>query len=153
VGNGQAQFSPAYPTKAPHTTTIRLPDLSNTRAQRTPSILPKALSRTDVDQRRQFITLLGGTAVTTENYNRLPAAASELNPRRPDESYSDDRAESFRQAGLYGGRILKGEKPADLPVQQPTKFTFAINLSAAKTGLSSNTRVTIGAASPAVTTP
>ena len=47
-------------------------------------------------------------------------------------SYSDDRAESFRQAGLYVGHILKGEKPADLPVQQPTKFTFAINLSTAK---------------------
>jgi putative ABC transport system substrate-binding protein len=47
-------------------------------------------------------------------------------------SYSDDRAESFRQAGLYVGRIRKGEKPAALPVLQPTKFQFAINVSTAR---------------------
>jgi putative ABC transport system substrate-binding protein len=79
-----------------------------------------------VSRRDQLVALATHYRIPTIHFDPAFTTAGGLM------SYSDDRIESWRQAGLYVGRILKGEKPADLPVLQPAKFEFAINLKTAK---------------------
>jgi putative ABC transport system substrate-binding protein len=72
--------------------------------------------------------------VSLAMYHRLPAiyAQREFADVGGLVSYGPDLADQLRQAGIYTGRVLKGEKPADLPVFRATRFEFVINLQTAK---------------------
>ena len=78
---------------------------------------------------RRELTLSGIAA-----RNRLPAmySSGEFVNAGGLMSYGTDYLDLFRRAATYVDKILKGTKPADLPVEQPTKFEFIINLKAAK---------------------
>jgi putative ABC transport system substrate-binding protein len=110
-----------------HAATEREIDVAfTTLAQERTGALAVAGSAFFLVQRSQIVTLAAHYSIPTMYQRREFVQVGGL------VSYGGDLGESFRQAGIYVGRLLKGEKPADLPVMRSTRFEFLVNLKAAK---------------------
>jgi putative ABC transport system substrate-binding protein len=115
---------------------IGQPDRQASTAEAGGSVATLARERSDslfvaadaffLDRRVQFVTLTARDRIpATYSVRELVAAGGLM-------SYGADLADAFRQVGVYTGKILKGAKPADLPVLQSAKFEFVINLQTAR---------------------